>query len=491
MAETIEHKFQQLRLGGQRLVRRFLPHRSDAKGRAGAAEEEPPTEESPLLPRPSNSGGNIHVNHISSIQLGRWGTLLTSDAVLSVAGVATFLLIARFLLPNNHLLWWGLAGWLTAFLLGYWAGRWQMTHQQLVHKKVAADVPLDHREALRPRRRIALPGHTLLSRFVQRPLRFHPAPLRSLSTRVRAWTLLGSPSAVSTVEDSPTLEVIDEEAGFSSDGTPPQATTPHQFGRISLLRPPSAGTKMPPKYTDVTPLCILQGMDIFIADTPVEQVGSHPAFVAAGLRNQPMLIINALTHVGNLVLYLELPAWTRNLDDPVGNADRDSPAAARLRRFLTTATDAQRSKALRLATSLEEGPLPVQALAPRDPTPFGVVGAINPGVWHVHAPTDGLAPAWEVGVDLASARFLRTGISIARRNLHTLVLDCALLLGNDRPDNNEDDILLGLFRVNRVNMMDSPEFPIAPTAQDDLQLAQRASLMIQQDAQLAMAVQAS
>ena len=295
MAETIEHKVQQLRLGGQRLVRRFLPHRRDAQERAGAAEEEFPTEESYLLPLPtSNSGGgggNIHVNHMSSIQLGRWGTLLTSDAVLSVAGVATVLLIARFLFPNNHLLWWGLAGWLTAFLLGYWAGRWQMTqHQQLVHKKVAVDVPLDHREALRPRRRRTIPGHTLLSRFVQRPLRFHPAPLRSISTRVRAWTLLGSPSAVNTVEESPTVEVIDEEAGFSSDGTPPQVTTPQQFGRIPLLRPPLAGTKMPPKYTDVAPLCTLQGMDIFIADTPVEQVGSHPAFVAAGLRNQPMLI---------------------------------------------------------------------------------------------------------------------------------------------------------------------------------------------------------
>ena len=75
------------------------------------------------------------------------------------------------------------------------------------------------------------------------------------------------------------------------------------------------------------------------------------------------------------------------------------------------------------------------------------------------------------------SKYMRYGISIAKRNLHSLVLDVALLIAE--PENENVHSVVGCFRLDRVDMQNSPEFPVTTSPEDDLQQAQRASQMIE------------
>ena len=446
-----------------------------------------------------------------TIRLGRWGSLLGSDIAIGL-GVAVLLSAAAELTHQ---------GWLTvvaalvgAFCLGYGTGHWRANHK--IWLKQQQQLESIAKKAIRR----SFPEHraSLIQRSVAHPTKAATTE-RQQAQQNGSYAILSNllglqEQLVLDVEQfaSPFSYVETLSSWFSSPEDAVAATQPsetvsvetratgqgkQQFGRIQLA---SATQHM--LQQELEPIGCVQGMDIFLSSNglAVEGVGEHPALLEAGIRKDPaspMLILNALSHVGNLILYFSVPK------DLLQKDDETVPANVQRRRDqfhrFWHGTDDYRSARLRMASAFVDAPFAIKAVAPTRMDPFLVTRPLNPGSWRQY-PASGsfddspLAPALELQMDLAAAKYMRYGVGLAKSYLHTLVLDVALLICPDFDDPNDDNemLLVGCFRLDHVDFENSPEFPAAVATSEpgeelrkaverQSQLLQRASMLSRQN----------
>jgi len=397
------------------------------------------------------------------VHLGRWSTILTFDAVLSVLITATIILAICLIFPNsgkNQTL--PSTAYLTCgSLIGYWMGRWHVPKQTVsATSKPPKPIP-DHRASMRSLNiqpteadepDLSTRNHLILSLLLRgTTFNIHPSPFRRQST---------SPVQSQQSGESTTLCSVSEY---------------QQFGRLSLSAEPAVKVK---EYNrKVQTVCTLQGLDLFLTDAAPESVCEHPAFVEAGLRDKPMFVLNTITHVGNIILYFELPGWVRDWNESLREDPfLDTPPIAALKRFLR-GTDDYRNERLLASVAVVDAPMVIQLMAPEDSTtPCRVVGEANPGIWRKYAAIhQKVAPALELQLDMVGSRAIRTGVGLLKRHLQSLVMDMALLIdgGTASPG-----ATIGCFRLDHVDFRNSPEFPLPH--EDEVEQAHRASQIIRE-----------
>jgi hypothetical protein len=215
---------------------------------------------------------------------------------------------------------------------------------------------------------------------------------------------------------------------------------------------------------------------------------------------------------GNLIIYFEMPAWLTDFTDSLVEKPDDEPEVKALKRFLKR-NDEYRNERLKCIPSLVAGPLAIKILAPPK-REVALHGTVIPLSWKFHDADDQyelpakaassaaavchdddndddddddgsnsssntfhkkLCPALECELDCLSGRTIRGMSGIIKRNLSSLVLDIALVIGaqpddgNDDNDDDDDDNLhacLGMCRFNRIDIASCPEFPARSMYQD-------------------------
>jgi hypothetical protein len=214
------------------------------------------------------------------------------------------------------------------------------------------------------------------------------------------------------------------------------------------------------------------GMDLFFnGGEPVSHVTAHPVLIATLRRKAPMLVINGMTHIANILLYFQLPEWFTSWNNlrtsqinETGSGDntKDELEAGILRDFLL-GTDEYRNERLVVVPQIVDAPLPVKMIAPRK-TEIVVKAQLVPSCWYRSEDCDDLCPALELELDMIASSAIRNVVGIVSRHVHRISLDLACLIyDNDK----KSAVCLTCFCFDHIDMTSCPSFPQAPQTTND------------------------
>ena len=233
---------------------------------------------------------------------------------------------------------------------------------------------------------------------------------------------------------------------------------------------------------EVDPLFKLRGMDVFRADgIPEERVWRQPILEQNGLRDVPTFIVNLMLPGTNLVVYFQMPSWIKKFEDVV-EEDDDAEDTKAFKRFLR-GTDQYRNKRWKILPCLVDGPYIIKVMAPAEKE-VTIAGGRVGATWHKydesvdHQSGKKRAALLEVDCDLISNPGVRKICNIVLGQVKNVRIDCAMIV--EKPylsEEKEPAACLGLWRMDKVDMNDSPLVP----QKEEEQLLREMSVILNAD----------
>lgn len=210
-------------------------------------------------------------------------------------------------------------------------------------------------------------------------------------------------------------------------------------------------------------------------------------------------MVNMVTLWGNVLIYLEMPSWVKNLTDALVEDEGDAPDVLALKRFLKGSPE-YRQKRLKVVPELVQAPYAIRLMAPKSTTGTTVhqEGLVST-VYHEADVTEAHpAPILEVTFDFMEQRTVRNMSSLVKRYLPTMSVDMALCIGAPDEDldaaEKEPEAVLGMWRLDQLTMEDYPQLPDR-LATDGCSLetvdAFRASLLVKEASRLNLSTEAT
>lgn len=221
------------------------------------------------------------------------------------------------------------------------------------------------------------------------------------------------------------------------------------------------------------------GMDIFFnGGEPKSNVSTHPALMANLRREAPLLIINGMTHIANVLLYFQLPDWftswtdiqdrTIPNNDDVSKNDKPEDLERMILMDFLLGDDIYRHERLFVVPHIVDAPLAVKAIAPSK-AEILVNSSSVPSCWHKSKGDDKenrtMFPALELELDLIASRAIRSIVGLVARHLHRISIDVACIIYDK---DLQKSACLTCFCISHVDMTSCPSFPEAVEDNDVL-----------------------
>lgn len=289
-------------------------------------------------------------------------------------------------------------------------------------------------------------------------------------------------SSAAAHQHSATSMEIQASIEVDLDGTEDAYDARMKTERLGLVDTGNDRASVLQTKIEVDPLFKLRGMDVFRADgIPEERVWRQPILEQNGLRDVPTFIVNLMLPGANLVVYFQMPSWIKKFEDIV-EEDDDAEDTKAFKRFLR-GTDQYRNKRWKILPCLVDGPYIIKVMAPAEKE-VTIAGGRVGATWHKydesvdHQSGKKRAALLEVDCDLISNPGVRKICNIVLGQVKNVRIDCAMIV--EKPylsEEKEPAACLGLWRMDKVDMNDSPLVP----QKEEEQLLREMSVILNAD----------
>ena len=289
-------------------------------------------------------------------------------------------------------------------------------------------------------------------------------------------------SSAAAHQHSATSMEIQASIEVDLDGTEDAYDARMKTERLGLVDTGNDRASVLQTKIEVDPLFKLRGMDVFRADgIPEERVWRQPILEQNGLRDVPTFIVNLMLPGANLVVYFQMPSWIKKFEDIV-EEDDDTEDTKAFKRFLR-GTDQYRNKRWKILPCLVDGPYIIKVMAPAEKE-VTIAGGRVGATWHKydesvdHQSGKKRAALLEVDCDLISNPGVRKICNIVLGQVKNVRIDCAMIV--EKPylsEEKEPAACLGLWRMDKVDMNDSPLVP----QKEEEQLLREMSVILNAD----------
>ena len=395
-----------------------------------------------------------------------WTFFMLASSVLLVAIVSTYTnydLANGTEMPWNFVLPWLIAAFFLGYSLGYHQKSnelWHVTNEKMTTKTQVVDsvIKSAHFEISTRGHYQPPPPPPKKTSVIQRV--FEPVLKEAaILDRLQPWRR--HPPVAQVDVNNPVMGI----SGITMDNLEEGESAP--FLRIPM---PVSRVTMLDEYTSTLPYprCVENlGMDLFFnGGEPLSNVSNHPVMLATLRQKAPMIVINGMTHIANVLLYFRLPDWVTSwkvlqeissTNDPkIGNTTTDNSEAAILRDFLL-GDDTYRDERLKVVPQIVDAPLPVKLLAPAK-AEILVKSQSVPSCWYKSEDSQDCFPALELELDMIASSAIRSIVGIVSRHLHRISCDIACLIYDKEKTKS---VCLTCFCFDHVDMTSCPSFPEA------------------------------
>ena len=289
-------------------------------------------------------------------------------------------------------------------------------------------------------------------------------------------------SSAAAHQHSATSMEIQASIEVDLDGTEDAYDARMKTERLGLVDTGNDRASVLQTKIEVDPLFKLRGMDVFRADgIPEERVWRQPILEQNGLRDVPTFIVNLMLPGANLVVYFQMPSWIKKFEDIV-EEDDDAEDTKAFKRFLR-GTDQYRNKRWKILPCLVDGPYIIKVMAPAEKE-VTIAGGRVGATWHKydesvdHQSGKKRAALLEVDCVLISNPGVRKICNIVLGQVKNVRIDCAMIV--EKPylsEEKEPAACLGLWRMDKVDMNDSPLVP----QKEEEQLLREMSVILNAD----------
>jgi len=209
-----------------------------------------------------------------------------------------------------------------------------------------------------------------------------------------------------------------------------------------------------------------RGVDLFLTDTPPENVGRIAGIMGGRLRDIPTFIINFRLPWGVFLVHFEIPEeyipFIRAAHEPgfdestLPSTDSMTPGQRCVARFCQGSTE-MKNNLLKVVPRVVDGPWVVKSVVGSKPAILGTKMPIN---YVYEKEEEGKSMYLEMDLDIVASSAARGILSMVRTYTNVLTLDLGFVVQANREDELPEQ-MLGAIRIHGLDPLNASALPVS------------------------------